>query len=390
MGAIVKEKVKGSGEWWVFINHKGMRKSKKCGPGARGKNLAEHLAKLVESNLMLGRPLMGKEEKPPTPTLAQYYERFKKTYMEATMKETTFDSYDSNFRVHILPVLGSYRLDQIDNMKMEDFVTGLLKKKVFLKPDKTLSKRSIQLALCSIGVLFREAVRHKLVSENPTRGLGRYYRGADATKVVDPLNREESLLLLRTALDNYPEDYPVLLCGLHTGMRSGEIGALQWPDIDWNGRFIAVRRAIVRGSITTVKTKHGNRRVDCSDELLEVLGKLRKLRLEEALRRGQPNIPEWVFLTRYGEVDGHGNYKRLTLKRTLKKAGLRDIRFHDLRHTFASQLLAQGEPVTYVSNQLGHASPHITWQVYAHWVPNKSQRQAVNRLPSLKQEGQSR
>ncbi|MCH7804845.1 MAG: tyrosine-type recombinase/integrase [Acidobacteria bacterium] len=75
--------------------------------------------------------------------------------------------------------------------------------------------------------------------------------------------------------------------------------------------------------------------------------------------------------------------KSKSFKRVLRKAGLRDIRYHDLRHTYASQLLAHGEPVTYVSQQLGHANPQITFKVYAHWIPNKSQRKAVNRLPSL-------
>ena len=78
-----------------------------------------------------------------------------------------------------------------------------------------------------------------------------------------------------------------------------------------------------------------------------------------------------------------------SFKRVLRKAGLRDIRYHDLRHTYASQLLAQGEPVTYVSQQLGHANPQITFKVYAHWIPNNSQRKAVNRLPSLRRQAET-
>ena len=78
------------------------------------------------------------------------------------------------------------------------------------------------------------------------------------------------------------------------------------------------------------------------------------------------------------------NVKVRNFKRVLRKAGLREVRYHDLRHPYASQLLAQGQPVTYVSQQLGHANPQITFKVYAHWIPNKSQRKAVKRLPSLK------
>ena len=77
------------------------------------------------------------------------------------------------------------------------------------------------------------------------------------------------------------------------------------------------------------------------------------------------------------------NVKARYFKRALRKAGLRDIRFHDLRHTYASLLLAQGEPITYVANQLGHKNPGITLKIYSHWIPKESQREAVNKLPSL-------
>ena len=166
--------------------------------------------------------------------------------------------------------------------------------------------------------------------------------------------------------------------------------ALQWPDVDWNGKFIEVRRQLVRCKLTTLKTKHGRRRVDCSDDLLATLAALRKQRQEETLRRGSNASSPWVFANEKGARPDIGNIKVKNFKRVLRKAGLRDIRYHDLRHTYASQLLAQGEPVTYVSQQLGHANSHITFKVYAHWIPNKSQRQAVNRLPSLRRAGQVR
>jgi len=65
----------------------------------------------------------------------------------------------------------------------------------------------------------------------------------------------------------------------------------------------------------------------------------------------------------------------------LKKAELRSIRFHDLRHTFASQLLSKGTNILYVSQQLGHANPGVTMKIYAKWIPNEGQRQAMNNLP---------
>ena len=378
MGTVVKEKIKGSGIWWLFVCHKGQRKSRKCGPGEKGKKLAEKLAQIVEANLMIGRPLLGNEEKakPPAPTLRQYYKRFEDTYMKAALKESSFKAYESSFRVQILPALGDHRLDQIDRIKMEAFVVDLL--------DRKLSKKTIQINLAVLGVLYRQAIRSGLASENPTKDMGQFYRQAPATLIPEPLNQDESILFLKTAMEKDPDQYPVLLCGLHTGMRAGEISGLQWPDIDWSGSFFFVQRQIHRGKITTLKTKHARRKVDCSDDLLKTLKQLRQRRLEKWMESGSKgDFPEWVFCDKDGEPDKFNSRKSAALKRTLKLAGLRNIRFHDLRHTFASLLLAQGEPVTYVSHQLGHSSPLITMQVYAHWIPNESQRDAVNRLPSL-------
>ncbi len=176
----------------------------------------------------------------------------------------------------------------------------------------------------------------------------------------------------------------MFLLSLHTGLRSGEVIGLQWPDIDWNGMFIEVRRQVVRGKVTTLKTTKARRRVDCSDDLLETLAALKKKRQEEALKRGSNEIYEWIWANEKGRRIDMANVKAERFKKVLRKAGLRDIRYHDLRHTYASQLLAQGEAVTYVSQQLGHATPQITFNRYAHWIPNKSQRKAVNRLPSLR------
>jgi len=372
MGVKVRERPKDSGVWWVFVDQRGMRKAKKCGP----RKLANKVAEIMGANLKLGRPLLGEEEKPPAPTLNQYYERFKERHMKTALRESSYMIYESAFRLHSLPELGRLRLDQIDRERMEDFIAVLM--------EKDLAKEYIRLILGSLRVLMNDAIEKGIIENNPVRGLSKFYRQAPVRHAeIEPLSEEESLLFLGTTLEWEPEHYPMFLTSLHTGMRSGEVIALQWPDLDWNGKFIEVRRQVVRGKVTTLKTKNGRRRVDLSDDLLETLATLKKKRQEEALRLGSNEISEWVWANEKGQRIDIGNVKSHSFKRVLRKAGLRDIRYHDLRHTYASQLLAQGEPVTYVSQQLGHANPQITFKVYAHWIPNKSQRQAVNRLPSL-------
>jgi len=371
MGVKVREKVKGSDEWWVFIAHNGRRTSRKVG----SEKAALEVAKKIEAKLILGEAFL-QEKKPPVPTLEEYYQRFKIRYMKTAIKESSYIIYESAFRVQTLPELGRLRLDQIDRERMEDFIAVLT--------EKDLAKDYIRLILGSLQTLMSNAIEKGIIANNPVRGLSKLYRQAPVRHAeIEPLTEGESLLFLQTALEWEPEHYPLFLTSLHTGMRSGEVIALQWPDIDWHGKFISLRRQVVMTKITTLKTKNGKRRVDLSDDLLGTLAALKKKRQEEALKRGSNEISEWVWANEKGQrIDIH-NVKVKSFKRVLRKAGLRDIRYHDLRHTFASQLLCSGANILYVSQQLGHANPGVTMKIYAKWIPNKSQRQAVNRLPSL-------
>ena len=146
-------------------------------------------------------------------------------------------------------------------------------------------------------------------------------------------------------------------------LREGELIGLRWNDIDFHGRFIEVRNAVVRRQETSTKTRK-IRRVDVSPQLETELSTVKETRQLDASLHGQAS-PEWVFLTPHrnrmtNEVLRNGFYA------CLDAAGLRRVRFHDLRHTFASLLIQQGANVKYVQQQLGHSSVSITLDVYSH------------------------
>jgi len=372
MGVRVREKIEGSGAWWVFISHQGRRTSRKVGD----RKAAREAARKIQARLTLGKGAFPeKNAKPPAPTLQQYFKSFEKSY-RATLKPTTWSSYELSMRVHVLPKFGQLCLDDLTRVKMKEFVAELV--------EKGLARDSIRLILAALGIIYNQAIEDKVVSENPAKSLGTFYRQAPVKhEEITPLTEEESLLFLGTTLKHEPKQYPLFLCALHTGMRSGEVAGLQWPDIDWHGKFVEVRRQVVRGQVTSLKTKKGRRRVDLSDDLLEALSNLRRRMQEETMKEGKNEIPEWIFANSRGGFLDMYNVKRRYFKRVLRKAGLRDIRFHDLRHTFASQLLCNGANILYVSQQLGHANPGITMKIYSHWIPNDNQREVMNRLPSL-------
>ncbi len=156
----------------------------------------------------------------------------------------------------------------------------------------------------------------------------------------------------------------------------GELLAPQWRDIDWNRNIIHVEQSFRRGRVGKTKTSR-SRQVDMSEPLRQALLHLLNLRKREGLQAGLGEEVPWIF-HRNGQPLPQ-NSLRNVFKRVLKKAGMPQMRFHKIRHTFASLLLTNGETPVYVKEQMGHTSIQITVDIYGHLIPS-SNRQAVNRL----------
>jgi len=175
---------------------------------------------------------------------------------------------------------------------------------------------------------------------------------------------------------------------VRTGMRLGELLALRWGDVDFTHKvafenaieeerpFIWVGHAYRRGTFNPTKTGK-SRTVDMSKQLRDVLRDHFTKQKRKALKEGLDHIPELVFHAN-GKVIEQNSIRRV-FKTVLRKAGLREIRFHDLRHTFASLLLSKGESPVYVKEQLGHHSIQMTVDIYGKWIQTKREV-GVNRL----------
>ncbi|MDY6951007.1 MAG: site-specific integrase [Thermodesulfobacteriota bacterium] len=365
MGVKVREKVKGSGEWWVFINHQGRRKSKRVG----SEDLALEVAKKIEARLTLGDLDLEKKEPVPCPTFGEYSEHWLK-FIETLRRQGTHERYETVLRLHVNPVIGKKRLDHI---KRGDIRNLLL--------DKTRggSRSLVRLTRDVISGVYQHAMDEELVQASPVTGITkRFQLNRKKRPPIEPLTREELALFLETCREPFLiMHYPLFLMAARTGMRLGELLAVQWGDIDFNSRFVWVRRSYRRGRVTSTKTGK-ERRVDMSDQLAEELKRLLKQRKKEALQQGLGHVRDLVFHRDGGRIIEQ-NYIRRVFKRILAKAELREIRLHDLRHTFASLLLSQGESPVYVKEQLGHSSIQITVDVYGHLIPG-SNRGAVNKL----------
>ena len=187
---------------------------------------------------------------------------------------------------------------------------------------------------------------------------------------MDFLKPDEIRLLLEHSREPFKT---IFLTAVLTGMRRGEILGLQWGDIDWNSNTIFVRRSIywltwkengenkTRWQFISPKSKRSVRSIVLSPRLKEAL---------EIHRLTAPINPEdLVFCNGQGNPIDPDNMVKREFFTALSFAGLRKIRFHDLRHSYTTLLISQGENVKFIQSQLGHASIQTTMDRYGHLLP---------------------
>lgn len=358
MGVKIREKPKGSGVFWIFVNHNGKRTSKKIGTD---EDAANEVARKIEAKLVLGEFNFEKEK--PVQTFKEYAKGFISGFSKINHKPSTHESYKSALDIHIYPVLGSKRLDEIRKKDIKAFLTDKQKEK--------LSPATVRNLKAYISCILNQAVDDEIIASNPASRTGKLIKKTDATKNIYPLNWKEKELFEKTLSKHYERHYPLFLTALRTGMRIGELIALKPDDIDFNGNFIEVRRSCVRGEVST--TKSGKvRRVDMSNGLRKVLKPYLTKRKQEALKKGWGQPPEWLFYNNNGNLIDINHLRRRVFHKALEKAELRQIRIHDLRHTYATLRIQSGHNIADVSKQLGHHSIKITVDTYYHWIPGTS------------------
>jgi len=336
-------------------------------------------------------------------TFREYAEEWLKTYGKTELKESTYREYEAAFKNHLYPVFGPLPFTKVTKGAVRKLVAGKLEdgrvhKLKGEEQGKGLSRSTVRNIIAPLRELYNHAIDDGAVSFNPASRVGRFNKRRSTDKKIDPLTREELSTLLDKANEKMPHHYPLLLCAARTGIREGELIGLKWCNIDFHGRFLEVKHNVVRGKVTSPKNGK-TRKVDMSLQLTNVLDRLLGQRKAESLKREMERPPEerrkhegvlaevmesWIFTTPIGTQLDPNNLRKYVFYRCLDHAELRRVRFHDLRHTFASLLIQQGESLAYIRDQLGHSSIQITVDTYGHLVPGGN-RQAVDRLDDMEQ-----
>ncbi len=322
--------------------------------------------------------LAGEDERKPSPTLREYGMKWLEDVADE-LEGKTLSRYRQDLEGHVLPALGKLRLAEIDTPTVKAFLRGK-REEVSSRTGRLYAPDTIRLMRAALSSVLAEAVEDGLIATNPClyRGGRRRKAGtiskADRYAAIRPMSFEERDRFLGEA---HKTSLGVLFELLAKGgLRPSEAYALRVDDLDLQGGIVRVERALGLSTREIKSTKTAEtRRVDLSPELIACFRIHVPALREHAMRKGWGE-PEWLFSSKTNTLLDHNDVAK-RFKRILKNAGLPAFRPYDLRHTYASLLLAEGAPISYVAAQLGHAKPTTTLAHYAKWIPNQGKNYAA-------------
>ena len=305
-------------------------------------------------------------------TVGSWLEVWMENYAKVKLRPSTFKTSQGFLQNHIKPQIGNIPLAELSSLDLQKFYKHLLeggrvdrieaKKKPKGLAPKTV--RNIHQMICSA---YNLAMEQKLVNKSPTQGCA---LPKVEHKEMKTLTADQLSAFFREAKESGV--YELYYLDLATGLRRGELLGLKWADVDFDRGALKIQRAISRQNGKVVeaplKTKNAYRTLPLAKDTIDVLNQQKK----------KVGSCPWVFPGPTGGPMSPDSVLHM-LHRVLKRAGLPRVRFHDLRHTFATLALQNGVDVKTVSGMLGHYSAGFTLDTYAH-VTTSAQRQAAEAM----------
>ena len=322
----------------------------------------EKLKKAIEENVGID---YGRAK---TYTVGSWLEVWMENYARVKLRPSTFKTSQGFLKNHIKPQIGGIPLANLTSLDLQRFYkrlldSGRVDRIEAKKKPKGLAPKTVRNIHQMIGSAYNLAMEQKLVSRNPTQGCA---LPKVEHKEMKTLTADQLSTFFHEAKDSGV--YELYYLDLATGLRRGELLGLKWTDVDLDRGVLKIQRAVSRQNSKVVeaplKTKNAYRTLPLSADVISVL-KMQKCKVGNS---------EWVFPSPTGGPMSPDSVLHM-LQRVLKRADLPRIRFHDLRHTFATHALTSGVDAKTLSGILGHTNASFTLDTYTH-VTSDMQKQA--------------
>ena len=318
---------------------------------------------------------LGTFVEPAKMSLNSFLDRWLEDAVKPRVRPRTLQDYRRFLGQYVRPALGDRRLDRLTPLDLQ---------KLYTEIGEQASAHAVVHTHRPLSAALRQAVRWRLLARNPAEDVSVPKEPRGEIFVLSP----EEVTRFQSAAAKAPRGF-VLTFSLATGMRPGEVQALQWKDVDLERGTVAVRRSLVhlkqgRWEFGEPKTRQSRRTIPLPRSVTRQLAAHRADQAAFRLRlKGAYRDRDLVFANETGgPLDGQ-NLAYRTLKPILRAAGLSArFRWYDCRHTCATLLLAAGENPKVVSERLGHATVAFTLDRYAHVLPGMQER-ATNRLEEI-------
>ena len=329
----------------------------------------EKLKKAIEENVGID---YGQAK---TYTVGSWLEVWMENYAKIKLRPSTFKTSQGFLKNHIRPQIGNVPLAELTSLDLQRFYKHLLDggrvdRIEAKKKPKGLAPKTVRNIHQIISSALKLASEQRLIVRNPADGCA---LPKAERKEMRTLPIEQLTSFLREAKDSGV--YELYYLDLATGLRRGELLGLKWTDVDLDRGILKIQRAISRQNGKVVeaplKTKNAYRTLPLSADAISVL-KMQKCKVGNS---------EWVFPSPSGGPMSPDSVLHM-LQRVLKRAGLPKVRFHDLRHTFATLALQNGVDIKTVSGMLGHFSAGFTLDTYAH-VTTSAKREAAKTMGNI-------
>ena len=306
-------------------------------------------------------------------TVKAFLETWMRDVQEARLSPATLQTYEGYIRNHLVPVLGAKHLGQLTAADVRAFLA--------IKAREGKSPATVK----QMHAILRSALQHAMREDLVPRNVAKLVVVPTPPKQdVEPLTPDEARTLLKTAQGTTWEALWTLYVGL--GLRRGEALGLRWGDIDINNGYLNVVQSLQRSRgelrLKSPKTDTSRRRVVLPGFCIDALIRHRTSEREKLASLGLPiDQATLAFTSQAGTAIEPRNVNR-AFEALLKKAELRRVKLHDLRHTCASLLLAEGVAPRVVMELLGHSAIAVTMNTYSHVIP-ALQDESAKRMDAL-------